>query len=85
MFRRTLPEGLSRRLLDRLSNRLIKITAAVRKLNKSWEQAESGQRSPRHGIFNWKTFRLRIGRRSGCGITVPINITLISNVLANFA
>ncbi len=74
MFRRTLPEGLSRRLLDRLSNRLIKITAAVRKLNKSWEQAESGQRSPRHGIF--------IGRRSACGITVPINITLISNVLA---
>jgi hypothetical protein len=25
MFRRTLPEGFSRRLLDRLANRLIKI------------------------------------------------------------
>jgi site-specific recombinase XerD len=34
MFRRTLPEGASRRLLDRLSNRLVKISAVIRKLNK---------------------------------------------------
>jgi len=40
MFRRTFPEGARRRLLDRLSNRLVKMTAAIRKLNKSWEQAE---------------------------------------------
>jgi hypothetical protein len=37
MFRRTLPEGASRRLPDRFSNRLVKITAAICKLNKSWE------------------------------------------------
>jgi site-specific recombinase XerD len=35
MFRRTLPEGFSRRLLDRLANRLIKIIAEIRKLNPS--------------------------------------------------
>jgi len=32
-FRRSLPEGLPRRSLDRLSNRLTKIVSAVRKLN----------------------------------------------------
>jgi integrase len=32
MFRRTLPEGVSRRLLDRLANRLIKIITEIRKL-----------------------------------------------------
>jgi integrase len=32
MFRRTLPEGPDRRLLDRLANRLSKITSATRKL-----------------------------------------------------
>jgi hypothetical protein len=32
MFRRTLPEGLSRRLLDRLANRLTKIIAEIRNL-----------------------------------------------------
>jgi integrase len=35
MFRRTLPEGLSRRLLDRLTNRLTKIIAEIRKLDPS--------------------------------------------------
>jgi hypothetical protein len=33
MFRRTLPEGSDRRLLDRLANRLTKIAAQIRKLN----------------------------------------------------
>jgi len=33
MFRRTLPEGFDRRLLDRLTNRLTKIVAQIRKLN----------------------------------------------------
>jgi hypothetical protein len=33
MFRRTLPEGFDRRLLDRLTNRLTKIAAQIRKLN----------------------------------------------------
>jgi integrase len=33
MFRRTLPEGFSRRLLDRLTNRLTKIIAEIRKLD----------------------------------------------------
>jgi integrase len=33
MFRRTLPEGSSRRLLDRLANRLTKIVAQIRKLS----------------------------------------------------
>jgi integrase len=37
MFRRTLPEGSSRRLLDRLANRLTKIVANLRKLNPSKE------------------------------------------------
>ena len=32
MFRRTLPQGPERRLLDRLANRLTKITAETRKL-----------------------------------------------------
>jgi len=32
MFRRTLPQGSDRRLLDRLANRLIKITSETRKL-----------------------------------------------------
>jgi hypothetical protein len=32
MFRRTLPNGTSRRRLDRLSNRLTKIVSEVRKL-----------------------------------------------------
>lgn len=32
MFRRTLPEGSDRCLLDRLSNRLTKITSEIRKL-----------------------------------------------------
>ena len=40
MFPLNSPEGASRLLLDRISNRLVKITAAIRKLNKSWEQAE---------------------------------------------
>jgi integrase len=35
MFRRTLPEGFSRRLLDRLANRLIKIITEIRKLDPS--------------------------------------------------
>jgi integrase len=35
MFRRTLPEGFSRRLLDRLTNRLTKIIAEIRKLDPS--------------------------------------------------
>jgi hypothetical protein len=35
MFRRTLPEGFSRRLLDRLVNRLIKIITEIRKLDPS--------------------------------------------------
>jgi hypothetical protein len=33
MFRRTLPEGSNRCLLDRLANRLTKILAQIRKLN----------------------------------------------------
>jgi len=33
MFRRSLPEGSSRRCLDRLSNRLTKILTEARKLN----------------------------------------------------
>ena len=34
MFRRrALPEGLSRRVLDRIANRLVKIVAQARKLN----------------------------------------------------
>src|SRR3982074_725760 len=33
MFRRSLPEGSSRKCLDRLSNRLTKILAEARKLN----------------------------------------------------
>ena len=33
MFRRTLPEGFSRRLLDRLANRLIKIITEIRNLD----------------------------------------------------
>jgi hypothetical protein len=33
MFRRTLPNGASRRSLDRLSNRLTKIVTEARKLN----------------------------------------------------
>ena len=32
MFRRTLPQGRQRRLLDRLANRLTKITSEMRKL-----------------------------------------------------
>ena len=32
MFRRTLPQGPDRRLLDRLANRLTKITSEIRKL-----------------------------------------------------
>jgi hypothetical protein len=32
MFRRTLPEGSDRCLMDRLSNRLTKITSEIRKL-----------------------------------------------------
>ena len=32
MFRRALPDGSSRRCLDRLSNRLTKIVSAARKL-----------------------------------------------------
>jgi len=35
MFRRTLPEGFSRRLLDRLANRPIKIITEIRKLDPS--------------------------------------------------
>jgi hypothetical protein len=35
MFRRTLPEGFSRCLLDRLANRLTKIIAEIRKLHPS--------------------------------------------------
>jgi hypothetical protein len=35
MFRRTLPEGFSRRLLDRLTNRLTKIIAEIRKFDPS--------------------------------------------------
>jgi hypothetical protein len=35
MFRRTLPEGPDRRLLDRLANRLSKITSETRKLRRS--------------------------------------------------
>jgi hypothetical protein len=35
MFRRTLPEGFSRRLLDRLTNRLTKIIAEIRNLDPS--------------------------------------------------
>jgi hypothetical protein len=34
MFRRTLPQGPQRRLLDRLSNRLTKISAEIRKLGR---------------------------------------------------
>ncbi len=37
MFRRTLPEGSDRRLLDRLANRLTKIAAQIRKLNQPEE------------------------------------------------
>jgi site-specific recombinase XerD len=37
MFRRTLPEGSDRRLLDRLANRLTKIAAQIRKLNPTEE------------------------------------------------
>jgi integrase len=37
MFRRTLPEGFSRRLLDRLTNRLTKIIAEIRNLDPSQE------------------------------------------------
>jgi site-specific recombinase XerD len=37
MFRRTLPEGSSRHLLDRLANRLTKIVAQIRKLNPTEE------------------------------------------------
>jgi hypothetical protein len=33
MFRRTLPDGSSRRLLDRLTNRLTKIVAQIRKVS----------------------------------------------------
>ncbi|HEY6306809.1 MAG TPA: hypothetical protein VI488_10185, partial [Candidatus Angelobacter sp.] len=33
VFRRTLPDGSSRRLLDRLTNRLTKIVAQIRKLS----------------------------------------------------
>jgi hypothetical protein len=32
MFRRTLPQGTDRRLLDRLANRLIKIASETRNL-----------------------------------------------------
>jgi hypothetical protein len=32
MFRRTLPDGISRRCLDRLTNRLTKIITEARKL-----------------------------------------------------
>jgi hypothetical protein len=35
MFRRTLPKGASRSLLDRLTNRLTKIIAEIRKLHPS--------------------------------------------------
>jgi hypothetical protein len=35
MFRRTLPAGPHRRLLDRLANRLTKIVCAARKLDRS--------------------------------------------------
>ena len=35
MYRRTLPDGAARRLLDRLANRLIKIASEARKLQQS--------------------------------------------------
>ena len=37
MFRRTLPDGSARRLLDRLANRLAKIAAQIRQLNPTGE------------------------------------------------
>jgi hypothetical protein len=43
MFRRALPDGSSRRRLDRLSNRLTKILSEARKLATPSEWAENGQ------------------------------------------
>jgi hypothetical protein len=43
MFRRALPDGDSRRCLDRLSNRLTKIRSLLRKLNTPEKQAEIGR------------------------------------------
>jgi hypothetical protein len=37
MFRRTLPDGSTRRLLDRLANRLIKIVSQIRELKPTGE------------------------------------------------
>ena len=46
MFRRTLPDGASRRCLDRVSNRLTKILAIARKLDAPEKWAEIGRISP---------------------------------------
>jgi hypothetical protein len=43
MFRRALPDGASRRCLDRLSNRLTKIISEARKLDPQPERAEIGR------------------------------------------
>ena len=43
MFRRALPDGSSRRRLDRLSNRLTKILSEARELATTSEWAENGQ------------------------------------------
>jgi hypothetical protein len=37
MFRRTLPDGSDRRILDRLANRITKILSQIRKLNPTQE------------------------------------------------